>query len=126
MRRIGNPRLIFFLRARAGPVRRRPRKVEGEKLVLAPLPELSLRNVEFAREPRRITMGGAIRLTDGNRTTLKPHFRALAERGHLCQLGPGRGVWYAALATSLCSLSLPMPPLAVTRRIWNRQSHSFR
>ncbi|MBD9667082.1 Fic family protein [Variovorax sp. VRV01] len=88
------PWLIFFLRALAEQVRRLNRKVEREKLVLATLPELSLQIVEFAREHGRITMGDAIRLTDGSRNTLKQHFRVLVERGHLAQHGAGRGVWY--------------------------------
>ncbi len=88
------PWLIFFLRALAEQVRRLNRKVEREKLVLAALPELSLQIVEFAREHGRITMGEAIRLTGGSRNTLKQHFRALVERGHLSQHGSGRGVWY--------------------------------
>ncbi|MES2355497.1 MAG: Fic family protein [Pseudomonadota bacterium] len=88
------PWLTFFLRALAEQVRRLNRKVEREKLVLASLPELSLHIVEFAREHGRITMGDAIRLTNGNRNTLKQHFRALVELGHLSQHGAGRGVWY--------------------------------
>ncbi|MGB2902686.1 MAG: hypothetical protein WBJ68_11245 [Candidatus Dechloromonas phosphoritropha] len=88
------PWLTFFLRALAEQVRRLKRKVEREKLVLAALPELSLQIVEFAREHGRITMGDAIRLTGGNRNTLKQHFRALVEQGHLGQHGAGRGVWY--------------------------------
>ena len=89
------PWLMFFLRALAEQVRRLDRKIEREKLVLASLPELSLRIVEFTREHGRITMGDAIRLTGGNRNTLKQHFRALVEQGHLGQHGAGRGVWYA-------------------------------
>ena len=88
------PWLVFFLRALAEQVRRLNRKVEREKIVLAALPELSLQIVEFAREHGRITMGDAIRLTNGNRNTLKQHFRALVEQGHLSQRGAGRGVWY--------------------------------
>lgn len=88
------PWLVFFLRALAEQVRRLNRKVEREKLVLAALPELSLQIVEFAREHGRITMGDAMRLTGGNRNTLKQHFRALVERGHLGPHGAGRGVWY--------------------------------
>lgn len=94
------PWLVFFLRALAEQVRRLNRKVEREKIVLAALPELSLRIVEFAREHGRITMGDAIRLTDGNRNTLKQHFRALVERGHLAQHGAGRGVWYGIASAS--------------------------
>ena len=88
------PWLVFFLRALAEQVRRLNRKVEREKIVLAALPELSLQIVEFAREHGRVTMGDAIRLTGGNRNTLKQHFRALVNRGQLTQHGAGRGVWY--------------------------------
>lgn len=62
--------------------------------MLAALPELSLRIVDFAREHGRITMGEALRLTGGNRNTLKQHFRALVEQGQLVRRGGGRGSWY--------------------------------
>ena len=88
------PWLVFFLRSLAEQVRRLEKKVEREKLVLATLPELSLQIVEFARGHGRITIGEAIKLTGSNRNTLKQHFRALVERGHLNQHGSGRGVWY--------------------------------
>ena len=88
------PWLLFFLRALAEQVRRLQKKVEREKIVLAALPMLALRVVEFAREHGRVTMGDAIRLTGASRNTLKQHFRALVERGHLKQQGSGRGVWY--------------------------------
>lgn len=88
------PWLVFFLRSLAEQVRRLNSKVEREKLVLAPLPALSLQIVEFVREHGRITMGDAIRLTGASRNTLKQHFRALVERAHINQHGQGRGVWY--------------------------------
>lgn len=88
------PWLVFFLRALAEQVRCLNKKIEREKLVLAALPELSLQIVEFAREHGRITMGDAIKLTGGSRNTLKQHFRALVEQGHLKLQGSGRGVWY--------------------------------
>jgi Fic family protein len=88
------PWLIFFLRALAQQVRRLRGKVERERLVLAPLPDLSLKVVEFAREHGRVTMSDALRLTGSNRNTLKKHFRALVEQGHLSQQGAGRGAWY--------------------------------
>lgn len=88
------PWLLFFLRALDQQVRRLERKIEREKLVLAPLPELSLRIVEFVREHGRISMGEAIRLTGGNRNTLKQHLRALVEQRHLVRHGGGRGSWY--------------------------------
>lgn len=88
------PWLVFFLRSLAEQVRRLEKKVEREKIVLASLPELSLQIVEFAREHGRVTIGEAIKLTGVSRNTLKQHFRALVERGHLNQQGGGRGVWY--------------------------------
>jgi Fic family protein len=88
------PWLVFFLRSLAEQVRRLNQKIEREKLVLAPLPELSLQIVEFAREHGRVTMGDVIRLTGASRNTLKQHFRALVEQAHLNRHGRGRGVWY--------------------------------
>ncbi|WP_223146809.1 Fic family protein [Methylomonas fluvii] len=88
------PWLLFFLRSLAEQMRRLNKKVEREKLVLAPLPELSLQIVEFTREHGRMTMADAIRLTGSSRNTLKQHFRALVEQRHLNQHGSGRGVWY--------------------------------
>lgn len=88
------PWLVFFLRALSQQVRRLERKVEREKLVLAKLPDLALQIVEFTREHGRITMAEAIRLTGGNRNTLKQHLRTLVEQEHLVQQGGGRGTWY--------------------------------
>ena len=88
------PWLMYFLRSLAEQVRRLEKKVEREKLVLAPMPELSLRIVEFAREHGRVTIGEVIRLTGASRNTLKEHFRSLVERGTLNRHGSGRGVWY--------------------------------
>jgi Fic family protein len=88
------PWLLFFLGSLAEQVARLEKKIEREKLVLASLPEHSLRIVEFAREHGRVTIGQAIKLTGASRNTLKQHFRALVERGHLNQHGRGRGVWY--------------------------------
>lgn len=88
------PWLTFFLQVLTEQVRRLTRKLEREKLVLAVLPELSMRIVEFAREHGRVTMADAMRLTGSSRNTLKQHFRALVERNQLAQHGSGRGVWY--------------------------------
>ncbi len=88
------PWLVFFLGSLAEQVRRLEKKVEREKLVLATLPELSLRIVEFAREHGRVTIGNAVTFTGANRNTLKQHFRNLVERQYLKQHGSGRGVWY--------------------------------
>ena len=88
------PWLVFFLRSLTEQVTRLEKKVEREKIVMAALPELSLRIVEFAREHGRVTIGEIIKLTGASRNTLKQHFRALVERGTLNQHGSGRGVWY--------------------------------
>jgi len=91
------PWLQFFLRALSEQVRRLHRKVDRERIVLAALPDLSLQVVEFAREHGRVTMADAIRLTGSRRNTLKQHFRALVERGHLAAQGAGRGAWYTLI-----------------------------
>ncbi len=88
------PWLTYFLNSLGEQVKRLERKLEHEKLVLAPMPELSLRIIEWAREHGRITMGDAIRLTGTSRNTLKQHFRSLVEQRRLNQHGSGRGVWY--------------------------------
>lgn len=88
------PWLVFFLRSLAEQVRRLEKKVEREKIVLAALPELSLKIVEFAREHGRVTIGDAIKLTGASRNTLKQHFRNLVVNGQLELRGSGRGVWY--------------------------------
>ena len=88
------PWLMFFLRSLAEQVRRLEKKVERERIVLAAMPEHSLKIVEFAREHGRVTIGEAIKLTGASRNTLKQHFRTLVERGTLNQHGSGRGVWY--------------------------------
>jgi Fic family protein len=88
------PWLTFFLRSLSEQVRRLEKKVERERIVLAPMPGLSLKIVEFAREHGRMTMADAIKLTGSSRNTLKQHFRNLVERGSLNQHGSGRGVWY--------------------------------
>ena len=88
------PWLVFFLRSLAEQVARLAKKIEREKLVLAVMPELQLRIVEFAREHGRVTIGEVIKLTGASRNTLKQHFRSLVERGTLNRHGSGRGVWY--------------------------------
>lgn len=88
------PWLVFFLRSLAEQVKRLEKKVEREKIVLAALPELSLKIAEFAREHGRVTMSDAMKLTGASRNTLKQHFRNLVEQEHLKQQGAGRGSWY--------------------------------
>lgn len=88
------PWLVFFLQSLAEQVRRLEIKVEREKLVMAVLPEMSLKIVEIAREHGRVTIGEVIRLTGVSRNTLKQHLRNLVKQGYLNKHGGGRGVWY--------------------------------
>jgi Fic family protein len=90
-----HPWVLFFLRALQQQMRRLARKVEREKIVLAALPELSVRIVEFAREHGRVTVSDVVKLTGTSRNTLKQHFRRLVAQGHLALHGSGRGAWYA-------------------------------
>ncbi len=88
------PWLKFFMQSLAEQVRRLEKKIERENLVLAPLPELSLAIIEFAREHGRVTMAEMFKLTGVSRNTLKGHFKRLVQDGKLKQQGLGRGVWY--------------------------------
>lgn len=88
------PWLMFFLRSLKEQVQRLNKKVERERLVLAPMSELSVQLVEFAKEHGRITVSDGVRLTNANRNTVKLHLKTLSEQGHLMQHGKGRGAWY--------------------------------
>jgi Fic family protein len=88
------PWLLFFLRALNQQVKRLEKKMEREHLVLAVLPELSLRILEHAREHGRVTLKDMTILTGASRNTLKEHFRKLTTNGQLAMCGKGRGAWY--------------------------------
>ena len=89
------PWVEFFFQSLVTQVKRLEKKVEHEKILLAPLPELSLKIVELAREHGRITISDVVRFTGANRNTLKVNFRTLTQLNHLEQHGQGRGVWYS-------------------------------
>jgi Fic family protein len=89
------PWVTFFLRALQQQMKRLANKVEREKIVIAALPELSVRIIEHAREHGRVTIGDIVRLSGTSRNTLKQHFRQLVAEGHLALHGSGRGAWYA-------------------------------
>jgi Fic family protein len=89
------PWLLFFLSALQQQMKRLAKKVEREKIVLAVIPELSVRIIELAREHGRVTISDIVRLTGTSRNTLKQHFRQLVAQGHLTLHGSGRGAWYA-------------------------------
>jgi Fic family protein len=87
--------VLFFLRALQQQMKRLAKKVEREKIVLAALPEPSVRIIEFAREHGRVTISDIVKLTGTSRNTLKQHFRQLVAQGRLALHGSGRGAWYA-------------------------------
>jgi len=89
------PWVVFFLHALQQQMKRLAKKVEREKIVLAALPELSVKIVEFAREHGRVTIGDIVKLTGASRNTLKQHFRQLVAQKRLALHGSGRGAWYA-------------------------------
>ena len=86
---------MFFLRSLRSQVKHLQVKVEREKLVLATLPELSLKLVDLVRERGKITVQEAETLTGASRNTIKLHLQKLVAAGHLARHGAGRGVWYA-------------------------------
>ena len=86
---------MFFLRALQQQMKRLAKKIEREKIVLAAMPQLSVRIIEHAREHGRVTISDIVRLTGTSRNTLKQHFRQLVAEGHLSLRGSGRGAWYA-------------------------------
>jgi Fic family protein len=88
------PWLLFFLRSLDSQVKRLQEKIEIEQIVLASLPELSLKIIELVRARGRISVAEATALTAANRNTVKAHIYRLVEAGHLAQHGAGRGVWY--------------------------------
>lgn len=88
------PWLLFFLRALQQQMQRLAKKIERERVVMASLPELSLRILDHAREHGRVSAGEMIRLTGASRNTLKEHFRQLVAKGYLTRRGGGRSTWY--------------------------------
>ncbi len=88
------PWVVFFLRSLQQQKRRLAAKVEQEKLVLAAMPELAVKILDFARAHGRVTMREMVHTTGASRNTLKEHFRNLVETRHLVQHGAGRATWY--------------------------------
>jgi Fic family protein len=89
------PWVEFFFQSLTAQVKRLEKKIEYEKIILAPLPDLSIKMVELAREHGKISISDVVRLTGANRNALKVHFRKLVQLNHIEQHGQGRGVWYS-------------------------------
>jgi Fic family protein len=88
------PWVLFFLKALDQQKNRLAAKIEREKIIVAQLPELSVRILDFAREHGQVRAGDMVRLTGASRNTLKQQFRQLVERGYLIRHGGGRTTWY--------------------------------
>jgi Fic family protein len=88
------PWIMYFLYAMSSQVKRLQKKVEHEKLVLAAMPELSAKLLDFAKKQGRITVKDGVAATGSSRNTVKAHLKRLVENGVLKQNGAGRGVWY--------------------------------
>jgi Fic family protein len=88
------PWLLFFLKALERQKNHLAAKIEREKIVVAQLPELSVRILDFAREHGRASTGEIVRIAGASRNTLKQQFRQLVERGYLARHGGGRTTWY--------------------------------
>lgn len=89
------PWLEFFLSALQTQMLRLKIRVEREKLMIGAMPELAAKIYELTREHGRLTMADAVKLTGASRNTLKQHFRALVNDGHLELHGQARGAWYS-------------------------------
>jgi Fic family protein len=88
------PWVLFFLHALDSQKNRLAAKVERERIVLAQLPELSARILDFAREHGRVSAGEMVKWLGASRNTLKAQFSQLVERGYLVRHGGGRTTWY--------------------------------
>lgn len=88
------PWLMFFMRAMQQQMRRLAIKVEREKIVIADLPELAVKILDYTRDQGRVTMRDIVRATGANSNTLKEHFRNLVEKKLLVRHGAGRSTWY--------------------------------
>lgn len=89
------PWITFFLKALQQQKNILAAKVEQEKIILADMPELAVKILDYARSHGRVTIGEMVRIAGANRNTLKEHFRNLVKKNSLAQHGTGRGTWYS-------------------------------
>lgn len=91
------PWFLFFVRALHQHMRRLAIKVEREKIVIADLPGLAVKILDYVRDQGRVTMRDMVRSTGASNNTLKEHFRHLVEKKLLMRHGAGRSTWYGLL-----------------------------
>jgi len=88
------PWLMFFMRAMQQQKRRLAAKVEREKAVLAVLPDLALKILDYVRDHGRVTTRDMVRELGASPNTLKTSFGSLVKKGLLLRHGGGRSIWY--------------------------------
>ena len=87
--------MLFFLRALQIQKQRLQSKIEREQILMAKLPELSVRILELATEHGRLTVSQIVELTHANRNTVKKHVQQLVKKGRIVRHGKGRGAYYS-------------------------------
>jgi Fic family protein len=88
------PWLLFFIRSLQKQKRHLAVKVEREKNVLAALPELAIKILDYVRDHGRVTTRDMVRETGASPNTLKVTFGNLVEKKLLVRHGGGRSTWY--------------------------------
>jgi Fic family protein len=88
------PWLLFFMRALQQQKRRLAAKVEREKGLLALLPELAVKVLDYVRDHGRVTTRDMVREFGASPNTLKTTFSSLVKKGLLVRHGGGRSIWY--------------------------------
>jgi len=88
------PWILYFLRALQRQKQRLEAKIEREQILVAKLPELSVRILELATEHGRLSVSQIVDITGANRNTVKKHLQSLVSNQHLSQHGKGKGTWY--------------------------------
>ncbi len=88
------PWVRYFLQALQRQKQRLEAKIECEQILVAKLPELSVRILELATEHGRLSVSQIVDITGANRNTVKKHLQSLVSNQHLAQHGKGKGTWY--------------------------------
>ncbi|MDA3933634.1 MAG: Fic family protein [Gammaproteobacteria bacterium] len=91
------PWVAYFLRALRVQKQHLKAKIEREQILIATLPELSVRILQHATAHGRLTLSQIVELTKANRNTIKKHLQSLVANRHLSQHGKGKGTWYGRI-----------------------------
>lgn len=88
-------RILFFLQTLQKQKSKLQIKLEREKILVAALPEISLKIIEIAKQHGRVTVSEAPNVTGVSRNTIKDHLKSMVKQGDLNLNGAGRGSWYS-------------------------------